>query len=226
MAASPEERNANCLEYTYLLMDFLRSAGIEANSTFINDTLYSNHVAVIARLDGEKYELDAAMLRFGKTEKSGASDRKSTAQHYFNVGTILMKRENLEEAVAVFNEGLEIDPDAINLWNNLGGALYAMGVRQGGPAAEALFEASLSARQNAAKIGPHCVFIWKNIAVVQEALGRQDEAEAANRKASEVQVKNREARLKKKAEEEEAHNRKMEAFFARVDAANRERLAV
>lgn len=120
--AYPEERVALCLEYSFLLVALLRTAGIDASVK-----QQPRHAFVIADLDGIKYKLDAAQLKFTPTTEEPSSDREIIATCYFNYGFAQSRRKNTSAALEAYRQALEIDPKNARAWYNLGSILHDEG---------------------------------------------------------------------------------------------------
>jgi len=118
----PDERIALCLEYSHLLVCLLRAAGLTAHPKG-----EPFHTYVIADLDGYKYQLDAAHLKFRKTLNGANSDRQSIPRYYNNKGASLDKHGKFDEAIKCYDKATAIDPNLAFVWNNKGEALFIQG---------------------------------------------------------------------------------------------------
>ncbi|MFH1576660.1 MAG: tetratricopeptide repeat protein [Candidatus Margulisiibacteriota bacterium] len=155
------ERIANCLEYSQLLVCFLRTAGIEA---YVKED--PGHAYVIANLDGQTYRLDPAKLDFARTDSPPNTDREVIAAHHFNEGSRHIDQDRFAEGLECLDRALEIRPDYAIAWNEKGALLHQIGNN----------EEALACFNQAIEIDPNEGLFWKNSGVVLMELGRTDEA--------------------------------------------------
>jgi len=93
-----------------------------------------------------------------------------------NLGSVMMFRGQLSDAITHYRQSLEIDPTYIEAHNNLGVALVAQGnVEQG-----------IAQYQMALELQPNIAKAWVNLGVALALRGRTDEAIANYRKALEL----------------------------------------
>lgn len=177
MAASPNERTANCLEYTFLLVVFLRAAGIEAN---IKSTI--NHAYVIAKLNGERYRMDVAHGVFRISKKKITSDRKGLAIYYANKASVLEDQGRERTAMRYNRLALEIDPDCVIALDSAGSILSKRGE----------IEDALSLFNRALAINDKYADSWNNKGVALSKIGKKEEALFCHKKALEINPDNAE----------------------------------
>lgn len=92
---------------------------------------------------------------------------------YARLGYLLLCQEHFDEAVSVLKRGLEIDPEAENLWYSLALVLTGMG-----PAGEAI-----AANQHYVALAPNEANAHDSLGLCYEAFGRYDEAIAEFQRA-------------------------------------------
>ncbi len=168
MNAFPQDRVAVCVEFSNLLIAFLRLTGLEAHSVRVANPNI-DHVYVAARLEGQDRKLDltgcpytVAADGIGKSK----SDRHNVAMHYGNKGYMRLKQGRVSEALKCFDQALELDPCDDEVWINKGKAL--MSLRRFGEARRC-FEQAIKNRKRSAPA-------WKNLGEALEALGRPEYA--------------------------------------------------
>jgi tetratricopeptide (TPR) repeat protein len=195
IGAAKNERVAYCLEYSHLLIAFLRSAGIEAWTKGEPD-----HAYVLAVLDGGKYRLDVAKTIFGVSTEVANADRESIAAHYLNEGSELAAQGKPEEALRCYDQAVRIKPDYASIWVNKG-TVYedqgkdeealrcydqALQIRPDDPYAkhnkgniylkQGKTAEALSYFEQAVKIKPDFAEAWHNKGFALNRLGKTEEA--------------------------------------------------
>ena len=104
-------------------------------------------------------------------------ERMDTAAYANATGVILEWLQNRhEDAEAAYRKALELDPDSVAAWNNLGIVLHN---QRRYPEAEAAYRKAL-------ELDPDCVHAWNNLGNALNNQYRYPEAEAAYRKALEL----------------------------------------
>lgn len=207
IAAPPDERIALCLEYSLLLLVFLRIAGIQASivhSTTEQADMF--HESIVATLGGEHYTLDAmgSMPLFERTQEQHhlVSDREALALHYSNSGMIFLHTGRLNDALLLFEQSLELDPNNSRTWSNMGLVLnrlqryaeasqcldqaiaiepnnvIAWELRGINFAAQGNLEEAVRAFERATTINPSFTSGWQNRCISLSCQGRMDEARA------------------------------------------------
>ena len=161
VTAPEEKRVAMCLEFSCLLISFLRAAGIEAYTKE-----EPRHAYVIAVLDGGKYKLDIASFLLEPTINGAITDRESISMHYTTKANFLFEQGKTEEALEVLNKSLEINPSFVGAWNNKGIILRRQGK----------IEESLEAFNKALKIDPRSFKVWYHKGNLLYKQGKLEEA--------------------------------------------------
>jgi tetratricopeptide (TPR) repeat protein len=87
-----------------------------------------------------------------------------------------------EEAIRAYSRAVEINPNYVTAWKNIGNVLYSLG----------RYNESLAAYDKAIEIVPSYPLAWYNKGLVQDKLGRYDEAVKSYDKAIEKDSKNAE----------------------------------
>jgi len=169
ISADPKEREADCLEYSHLLISLLRAAGIQDAHVKREEIEKEPHAYVVAVLDGKKYKLDLLQNEFTPTTTIAGSDRESIAFHYHNEGDVFFMQGKLDEALKIYNRALEINPNNSPTLLSRGDLLARRG---------RLIEA-LESYNKALNVGGGQADDWNNKGVILAKLGRFTEALAA-----------------------------------------------
>lgn len=141
-------RVAMCIEYSVLLITFLRAAGIEAH---LMSGGYPGHVVVAAKIDGDHYRLDAAYLkdkvppRFEKLTPPVRyfSERIALADCYSSRAETLRRQCQHDAAFKFVSLALAIAPDFAAAWVNLGAILSRDGKQSGSEQAHQAYDRAL-----------------------------------------------------------------------------------
>jgi tetratricopeptide (TPR) repeat protein len=124
--------------------------------------------------DFEKYQTWTDQQRLQRLTEihaylSESSDSARTSELWFEKGFIHHANNQLEEAIASYDNALKFKPDYYSAWNNRGTALFNLGRN----------EEAIASYDNALKIKPDYHEAWNNRGVALGNLGRMEEAIAS-----------------------------------------------
>ncbi len=130
IAQSATERKANCLSFALMFVTLAREAGIDAyvqETDYVlawqgNGALYGNgHVNVGVRIGRTRktVDIDSSVISI-RGEPRNISDHRALSHYYNNRGAELMAAGHLREARLHLAKAIELTPDFIGAWNNLG----------------------------------------------------------------------------------------------------------
>lgn len=122
LSLPPDKRSAICLEYSFLLVVLLRAAGIKAQVK-----AFTIHAYAIATINGKNYKLDAVESIFEETNESPSPDRVGLIAHYCFKGDSFAISRNDKEALACYDQALELDPSLSDIWYAKGVVLTKLG---------------------------------------------------------------------------------------------------
>jgi tetratricopeptide (TPR) repeat protein len=91
-------------------------------------------------------------------------------------GNILLNRGESEEAIAIIDKAIQLDPKNFQAWREKALDYYVLGK----------YNESLAAYEKVIELGPENAFAWKGKGDALKALGRQTEADSAFTKAKEL----------------------------------------
>ncbi|MFH1873833.1 MAG: tetratricopeptide repeat protein [Pseudomonadota bacterium] len=130
-----QERVANCLEFSTLIVVLFRAAGFEAYVAREQSTTnLESHAYVLARIGARIYLLDAYPPTNNETTNVAIfapqpeltredlinTDRETTSRHYSNEAATLAELERYEEALTMLDMALELDPTNVQALNSQG----------------------------------------------------------------------------------------------------------
>ncbi len=97
----------------------------------------------------------------------------ATLEELMDDGSAAIAIGELEEAVSVFRQVTETNPDYFDGWHALAMALYKLD----------RYEEAIAAGKHAAEIDPNNQFAWSSLSLAYNANKQKEEAEAAGAKA-------------------------------------------
>jgi tetratricopeptide (TPR) repeat protein len=164
MALPKGERIALCLEFSYLMVASLGEAGIEAQ--VVEEP---GHALVVARLDGEEYQLDLMEGEFIKLEGDASAEKSGSgtaAPHYTNEGIAFAENGKFDKAMSCFERAIEIDPNYARARASRGHLLARLG----------RYEEAMEDYERAMEIDPDDFAANYGRGIRFAQLGRYDEA--------------------------------------------------
>lgn len=168
MAAKRRDRIACCFGLNFLLVTFLRAAGIKAYIKMKPGYTAGSagHVYVIAEPDGIKCKLDPVYGIFSKTDENGDEDRDGFAGYHLNKGRSFSLQGKLKKALEHYEIALEFKQDYAAALNNQGVIFN----KQGKP------KKAKECYEKALELEPRYIFALINLGVLLEKEGKLGEA--------------------------------------------------
>lgn len=175
-----EKRRANCLAFTNLFVGMARELGLAVYFLAVDDTetyrregdlvVVSDHIAVGygAQTNRRIYDFSQYAEDADYRSVRKVSDLTAISMFHSNRGAEALRVGNVRDAVEWLTTAVEIDPELVNAWVNLGVTLRRAGQ----------LEAAEQAYKRAIEIDPRIYSAYHNLASVLRMQGRKSEAEA------------------------------------------------
>jgi tetratricopeptide (TPR) repeat protein len=178
MQTPKEKRVAHCLEFSFLQVVFLRSDGIKAHTKSVEP----EHVFAVAILDGNKYKIDPANLKFLRSNSSMDTDRQSISDHYYNEAIALRDQNQEVPAIRNFEIAIELDPNFMWSWFNRSFLYYSFRFLPGNS------QRALESIDEVLDLQNDFAEAWQLKGLILRAQGKEKEAERCFKKAIRLKV--------------------------------------
>lgn len=192
-----EARGGNCLSFTNMFVALAREAGLDAryqvvsipptwdaDSGFLIRYTHINVVLRGLRLEnhsGERVIVDFNLVQPDPdAQKTEVSDDYAESLFYANRSVALMRQARSEESFAYLRRALEIAPENIDLWINLG-AFYAI---------RGAYDSSIEAYDVALQLDPRNKSAYSGLARAYANVGNEPMAEAYREKVRNYRQRN------------------------------------